>query len=172
MNGSFEYHANANWPNWPASWQISEVTAVATDSEDRVFVFSRGDHPVAVFDPGGELLFAWKDIPFTRPHGITIGPDDAVYCVDDLDHTVRKFTLEGKLLQTIGTENVPSDTGYRSDQPASLTTIQRGGGPFNRPTRLSVAPGGDLYVADGYGNARIHHFTAAGELIGSWGEAF
>jgi len=38
------------------------------------------------------------------------------------------------------------------------------------PTRLAVAPSGDLYVSDGYGNARIHRFSADRQLIQSWGE--
>lgn len=167
MSGNFQYKANANWPNWPAGWQISEVTAVATDSRDRVFVFSRGDHPVAVFDPGGELLFAWENVPFQRPHGITIGPDDSVYCVDDLDHTVHKFTPEGRLIWTLGTSGVGSDTGSTS---IDYRTIQRAGPPFHYPTNLAVAPRGDLYISDGYGNARIHRFSADGKLLHSWGE--
>src|SRR5438094_2707309 len=80
-----------NWLRWPEGWNIAEVTAVATDSRDRVFVFGRGNHPVTVFECGGGFLFAWGEQQFVRPHGITIGPDDAVWCVDDLDHTVRKY---------------------------------------------------------------------------------
>ena len=48
--------------------------------------------------------------------------------------------------------------------------IARGGPPFNHPTKLAVAPDGDLYVADGYANARVHRFSPAGELLQSWGE--
>jgi len=33
-----------------------------------------------------------------------------------------------------------------------------------------VAPSGELYVADGYGNCRVHRFSADGDLIQSWGE--
>ena len=60
-----------------------------------VFVFNRGEHPVIVFDRQGRFLRSWGEGLFVRPHGITIGPDDAVYCVDDSDHTVRKFTPDG-----------------------------------------------------------------------------
>ena len=42
--------------------------------------------------------------------------------------------------------------------------------PFNRPTRLAVAPSGELYVSDGYGNARVHRLAADGKLVQSWGE--
>ena len=44
---------------------------------------------------------------------------------DDLDHTVRKFTLDGQLLQTLGKPNHPSDTGYDKSAPGSLRTITR-----------------------------------------------
>ena len=32
------------------------------------------------------------------------------------------------------------------------------------------AANGDLFASDGYGNARVHHFTPMGELRTSWGE--
>jgi len=35
---------------------------------------------------------------------------------------------------------------------------------------VAVAPDGELYVCDGYGNARVHRFKADGTLIQSWGE--
>ena len=46
----------------------------------------------------------------------------------------------------------------------------KGGPPFNRPTGVAIAPSGDLYVTDGYGNAKVHRFSADGSLIQSWGE--
>ena len=42
--------------------------------------------------------------------------------------------------------------------------------PFNHPTRAAVAPDGEIYVADGYGNARIHRFSPEGEWRASFGE--
>ena len=102
-----------------------------------------------------------------RTHGITIGPDDAVYCTDDGNHTVRKFSTDGKLLMTLGTPNQPSDTGYNG---SNLDTITHAGPPFNRPTNLAVAPNGELYISDGYGNARVHRYSPDGDLLQSWGE--
>ena len=167
--GKFRYEAHADWEQLPAGWSHGDVAGVATDSQDRVYVFNRSEHPVIVYDRDGKFLTSWGEGLFPRPHGITI-VDDVVYCADDTNHTVCKFTLEGKLLQTLGTENQPSDTGYSPQGPGNLRSIKRGAGPFNRPTRLSLAPNGDMYVSDGYGNARIHRFTKEGELIQSWGE--
>jgi DNA-binding beta-propeller fold protein YncE len=162
------YELVEGWEQLPQGWSHGDVPGVATDAQDRVYVLTRGEHPVIVYDRDGRFLGSWGEGVFTRPHGITI-LDDIAYCVDDADHTVRAFTLDGELRWTLGTPHGPSDTGYRADQPANLLTIERAAGPFNRPTRLVVAPGGELYVADGYGNARIHRFSAAGELLQSWG---
>src|SRR4051812_37411891 len=74
---------------------------------------------------------------------------------------------------TIGTPGLASDTGYDRSvkgQHAKNATIKKSGPPFNRPTRLAVAPNGDLYVSDGYGNARVHRFSGEGRLLKSWGD--
>jgi DNA-binding beta-propeller fold protein YncE len=156
-----------NWEQLPEGWSHPDVAGVAVDSQDRVYLFCRAEHPLLVYDRDGQFRADWDHQRhlFKRPHGITIGPDDSVYLTDDLDHTVRKFTCDGQLLITIGLSGQASDTGYTG----RLETIVRGGPPFNRPTNVAVAANADLYVSDGYGNARVHHFDADGRLIRSWG---
>jgi len=163
----FGYEADDHWAKCPHGWHWKEATAVATDSRDRVFVFNRGDHPLLVFDRSGTFLASWGEGLFARPHGICIGPDDAVYLTDDADHTVRKFSPDGRLLLTLGTSGKPSDTGATS---MDYRTIARAGPPFHYPCNVALAPSGEIYVCDGYGNARIHKFAANGQLLFSWGE--
>src|SRR4249919_2391556 len=110
----FGYEADDQWAKLPVGWSWTEVVAVATDAQDRVYVFNRGEHPVMVFDRDGKFLRSWGEGLFARPHGVFIKPDDAVYCTDDLDHTVRKFTPDGRLLLTLGSSGKPSDTGATS----------------------------------------------------------
>jgi DNA-binding beta-propeller fold protein YncE len=165
--GDFGYTADPQWAKLPPGWTWKELAAVATDSRDRVFLFHRGDHPVQVFDRDGTFLTSWGDGLFARPHGLFIGPDDDVWCIDDLGHAVRKFTPEGKLLATLGPAGTPSDTGATS---MDFRTIVRAGPPFHYPTNLAIAGTGELYVSDGYGNARVHKFAPDGRLLLSWGE--
>ena len=165
--GDFRYELHEGWEQLPEGWTHGDVAGVATDSQDRVYVFNRGEHPLLVYDREGRFLKSWGEGVYIRPHGITIA-DDLIYLVDDFGHFVHKTTLDGEVMQTLGTGE-PSDTGYDIAKSTRLTTIQRGGPPFNRPTRLSVAPNGDLYVSDGYGNARIHRFKADGTPVNSWG---
>src|SRR5262245_33432317 len=126
-----------NWAQRPPGIAWPEVAAVAVDSCDRVYVFNRGVHPVVVFDRDGMFLHSWGTGMFQRPHGLTIGRDDAVYCTDDSDHTVRKFTPEGRLLLTLGTSGRPSDTGATS---VDFRTIRHSDGPFHYPTNVALAP--------------------------------
>lgn len=161
------FEANEHWAKLPPGWSWTEVAGVANDSQDCVFVFNRGEHPVIVFDRYGNFLRSWGEGVFARPHGITIGPDDAVYCTDDLDHTVRKFTPAGHLLWTLGTSGQPSDTGATS---IDFRTIRHPGPPFHFPTNVALSAKGEIYVSDGYGNARVHKFSPDGKLLLSWGE--
>lgn len=164
---AFRYEVVPDWPKIPAEWTWNEVAAAATDSAGRVFVFNRGDHPIAILDDQGEVVSHWGEGLFKRAHGITIGDDDSVYCVDDADHTVKKFAPDGTLLLTLGNSGRYSETGATT---LDFRTVRRSAGPFNFPTNVALAPGGEIFVADGYGNARIHKFSADGELILSWGE--
>ena len=155
-DGKYRYQVIADWAKLPDGWEFLDVAAVAVDSKDRVYVFNRGQHPMIVFDREGNFLRSWGEGLFKRAHGIHIGADESLYCTDDGDHTVRKCTLEGKVLLTIGVPEKPS--GYMSGQP------------FNRCTHTALSPRGDIYVSDGYGNSRVHKYSPDGKLLLSWGE--
>ena len=117
-----------------------------------------------VYEQDGNFVAAWGEGVFTpRTHCIRFGPDGAVYTVDDGNHTVRKFTPDGKQLMMLGTPGVATDTGYVREK--GISSITHGGPPFNRPTGVACAPNGDLYVSDGYGNARIHRFSSTASLF-------
>ncbi len=162
------FKAVEGWEQLPAGYSHKDVDGVAVDSKDNVYLMTRQESRVIVYDRRGKFLRSWGEDVFTpRTHGICVGPDGMVYTVDDGDHTVRRFTPEGKQLLVIGTPGKASDTGYNGKD---ILSILRGGPPFNRPTDVAVAAGGEIYVCDGYGNARVHRFAADGTLLRSWGE--
>ena len=137
---------------------LHETLGVAVDAADRVYLLTRNtDNPVIVLDADGSFVRTFGTGTFSaRTHAITIGPDGLIYCADDGRHTITKWTPEGELLLTIGTPDEPS-------APSS-------GEPFNRPTDIAVASDGSLFISDGYGNARVHHYSPEGEHLHSWGE--
>ena len=154
--GEWTYRPLAHWGELPPGIELGDVAAVAVDRKDRVFLFNRGAHPMVILDRDGRFLDSWGQGIFSNPHGLHIGPDDALYCTDDGDHTVRKCTMDGRVLLTIGTPKSPAP--FMS------------GRPFCRCCHTALSPDGNIYVADGYGNARIHVFAPDGRPLFGWGE--
>lgn len=171
-SGKYTYELVEDWAKLPEGWSFLDVGGICIDHQDKLYILNRGQHPIIVLDNDGNLLNSWGEDFFNHPHGACIGPDDAIYCTDDRYHIVAKFTPEGELLNILGTKGKASDTGYFRtwDFWESLARIQKVGPPFNRPAGVAVSRSGEIYVADGYGNARIHQFSPQGELLLSWGE--
>ena len=154
-NGDWTYEPVENWAKLPPGWSFKEIGSVGVDEKDNVYVFNRGEHPMIVFDRDGNFLKSWGEGVFPRAHGLHMAPDDTVWLTDDGDHTVRQCTLDGKILLEIGIPNTPAP--YMSNQPV------------HRCTHTALSPQGDLYVADGYGNAAVHKFDPRGKRLKSWG---
>ena len=156
-SGAYRYRVVGDWAKLPPGREFNaDVAAVGVDRQDRVYAFNRGAHPMVVLDREGNFLRSWGEGVFHRAHGVHVAPDDTLWLTDDGDHTIRHCTLDGKVLLTIGIPGAPKP--YMS------------GEPFHRCTHTALSPQGDLYVSDGYGNARIHKFAPDGTLLRSWGE--
>lgn len=159
------YELVKGWGQMPAGMAWGVSAAVAVDSQDNVHVFSRTDEPYMVFNKSGRLLEHWGRGIFNSAHGLCIAPDDSVFCVDVGAHQVLKFDRNGRHRLTLGTRDQPADTGWTEDGG-----VKYAGPPFYQPTDLSLSPAGEMFVADGYRNARVHKFAPDGTLMKSWGD--
>lgn len=150
----FRYEYQPGWVQMPSGMTLQEPSGVAVDSMDRVYVYQRQGPPVLVFDREGRFLESWErrnGVPLDSHH-IHVGPDDTVYLTDRDAHQVLIYDTAGNLQRSLGTR-----------RRAALQA------PFNHPADVCVAPSGELYVADGYGNSSVHRFSAAGDYISSFG---
>ena len=170
--GNMELELVPDWAKLPDGWEFRDVCGIATDEDDNVYILNRSEHPVIVLSRDGQCLRSWGEGYFTRAHGARRALDGSLFCTDDFANVVAKFSLEGELLMQLGEKHESSDTGYRESWHSwqALGTIERGAPPFNRPTGVAEGPDGDIYISDGYGNARVHRFDSAGNLKQSWGE--
>ena len=153
-SGEYRYEYWAGWARTPPGTDITAPSGVAVDSQDRVYVFQRQGPPVLVFEKDGHFVESWhrrNGLP-ADAHHIHVGPDDVVYLTDRDSHLVLAYDTGGEMLWSLGTRD-----------EAALQA------PFNHPADACVAPSGEIFVADGYGNSSVHRFSADGEHIGSFG---
>jgi len=146
--GTRRYAVVASWNQSP----LGHVSQLALDSAGKVYVFQRTGPPIVVLSAKGEFVDSWGTGQISDPHGIFITADDRVLLVDRDAHQVMIFDTGGQLCTTLGERHHP-----------------RFGLPFNHPTDVAVAPSGEIYVCDGYGNAHVHCFSAEGEHRRTWG---
>lgn len=162
------YEVTHGWPQLPDGRILGQATGVDVDSKGNVFVFHRARRfwstesaPALIPDPtiemfegvSGKHLRSWGANLFVMPHGLTIDSQDNVWVTDVRLHQVFKFSPDGKLLLTLGEARVPGTDRMHFDQP----------------TDVAVLPNGSFYVSDGYGNARVVKFNAAGRYQLEWG---
>lgn len=148
------YSVVHGWPQYPEGFATREVAGVGVDSHGHVFVFHRGHRPILCLDgETGRILRAWGDGMFGSAHGLAVDSRDNVWVTDTVRHQVFQFSHDGELLMTVGARDVPGDDARH----------------FNRPTDIAIAPNGDFWVADGYGNSRVVRFNARGEYVTEWG---
>lgn len=165
-SGDFSYEVLDTWGSLPAGFQWGQIGAVKGDSDDRVYVFTRTDHPLMVFERDGRYVGSLGEGVIRDAHGLCLDPHGDLFLVDRAAHVVLKVTREGETLFELGNRDQPSDTGWTLED----RTVLRAAGPFNYPTDVAFSANGDFYVSDGYRNARVHKFSSDGRLLFSWGE--
>ena len=132
------YRLIEDWEQLPAGRVHRDVADVTVDAEDRVYLFTRMDPSVIVYDSSGAHVTSWGEDSFTpRPHGITAAHDGLIYCVDEYDQTVRTFTPDGEPIGVIGESGV--DVGHR-DRLEPLVQELQGAGGGHRSRRRPVQP--------------------------------
>jgi DNA-binding beta-propeller fold protein YncE len=176
----------ANALQLPAGLYLGEVGGVATNSRGDVFVYTRTGHPTIStgtarpFAHGGSRLFEFdRGGKFVREIGkdsygflfaaqVRVDPADNIWVVDQMSNMVIKFDPQYRVALLLGRKaenvNVPERQARPGDGAGQLTDL------FNRPTDLAWDAAGNIFVADGLGNARIAKFDKDGKFVKSWGK--
>lgn len=145
-----------DWAKLPVGWNFGEVSGVATDKQDNVWVFNRGLHPVMQFNREGKFLQAWPDIKIIAAHGIRVDAEGNIWLIDVKGHVVIKCNPMGRVLMILGNRQGVAGNNESKDS-------------FNEPTGIAFDKQGNLYISDGYVNARVIKFNKDGEYLTHWG---
>lgn len=148
------YEVDPDWPQRPEGVTWGAVPGIAVDEQDRVWVFTRGEPPVQVYDADGKFLRGFGQDVIAKAHHIKIGPSGDIWVTDIENHIVVRFNPQGNVRMILGTSG---EAGTDESH-------------FDQPTDIAITPDGDIFVADGYGNSRVVHFDVDGQFVKAWGE--
>lgn len=129
-------------------------SAVALGPDHLLYILQRAPSldPILVTDRAGKILRSWGRGLFKIPHSIRFDPQGNLWTTDSSSSMIYKFSRQGEKLLEIAVGGQPSN-----------------GSDFNGTTDIAFAPNGHLYISDGYGNARILEYSAAGERLREFG---
>ncbi|OUW35521.1 MAG: 6-bladed beta-propeller [Flavobacteriaceae bacterium TMED179] len=157
-HGDFTYEVDKDWGvQDPSQFPVNDCHEMVLDKNQRIIMTTT--HPqnnILIYDRSGKVLEAWGT-EFPGAHGLTLveeGSEEFLFITDPKTNKVCKTDLKGNILMTFTTP--PEITDYK--KPKEF-----------KPTETTVAPNGDIYIADGYGKDFIIQYNAEGNYIRHFG---
>jgi DNA-binding beta-propeller fold protein YncE len=152
------FRVDPGWPQLPPGYNFGECSGVDVDRAGNVWVFNRGHWPMMEFNRAGRLLQAWTHdtLAVMSSHGVRVGPDGNLWCVDVAGNCVFKVSPQGRILLILGIRQGLAGGNESQDG-------------FDQPTNVAFRANGNLYITDGYVNSRVVEYSPDGYYLGQWG---
>jgi hypothetical protein len=190
---------SVDFAKMPDRLYLGETVGVATNSKGNVFVYTRTGHTTVPLggsrslSRGGARLFEFdakgtfvreigQDVyGFNFAHGVRVDPQDNIWVIDEGSNMLIKFDPTGKIVMTMGRKPealrvpaapagaAPAGPPPAPGAPPRPIGVGIPGDNFQRPTDVAWDAAGNIYVADGYTNARVAKFDKNGKYLKSWG---
>jgi len=193
------FKAVPDWYQLPSGWEFGRVSAVAVDSQGRVYIGHRGERPIMLFDPDGRFIRSQGETEILPRLGTVYAPEEGedvvitfqsngetMFVDEDSQHS-RKILYRDTLPFLHGMYVDHQDNLWVTDfgqsivlkyDPEGILLLVLGNANepgedeshFNQPTDVVVNQCGQIFITDGYINSRIVKFSKTGKFIKAWGK--
>jgi len=145
----------------PPGMNMGSTSGVAINSKGHIIVLARGTTPLMEFDANGKFIRGFGEGLFDRPHGLRIDSDDNIWATDVASHVLYKLNPDGRIMMVQGVKGSAGEMHAYGHLRL-----------LNEPTDVAFAPGGEIYVSQGHGQAesRVLKFDKDGNFIKVWGK--
>jgi hypothetical protein len=161
------YAAVPNFFKNPPGIYTGENMGIATSSKGNIYIYHRANETrLFEYAPNGTFIreIGRGNYGFAFAHSVRVDAQDNIWAVDEGTDTIVKFSPAGQILMTIG---------RREDPVADLSNMAGNGRfhgrnekyRFGRPTDIAFDQQGNLFISDGYFDARVVKYDKNGRFL-------
>ncbi len=157
-HNNHQYKIDLHWGALHSTfYPVKDCHEMVQDSKGRIVLLTNHiKNNIIIYDKSGQLVETWGT-EYPGAHGLSLNVEngeDFLYITDTDRHEVIKTTIDGEVVMTLP---YPKKSGKYENAQQYV------------PTETAIAPNGDIFVADGYGQQYIIHYNAKGELLNVFG---
>jgi sugar lactone lactonase YvrE len=151
----------------PPGIYTGENMGIATSSRGTIYIYHRAyETRLFEYTPQGAFVreIGRNNYGFAFAHSVRVDAQDNIWAVDEGTDMLVKFSPAGKVLMTIG----------RREDPVAMLNNMPGGGSFHgrnekyrfgRQTDVAFDQQGNIFVSDGYFDARVVKYDKNGRFV-------
>src|SRR6476620_3078546 len=161
------HEAVPNFFKNPPGIYTRENMGISTNSKGNIYIYHRA-YETRLFEYSPQGVFVREigryNYGFAFAHSVRVDAQDNIWAVDEGTDTIVKFSPAGKVLMTIG----------RREDPVAAASNMAGAGAFHgrnakyrfgRETDVAFDQQGNIFVADGYFDARVVKYDKNGRFV-------
>lgn len=184
------FESVADFFHYPTSEIVpGEMTSVAVNSKGHIFMLSHSGISGHAFEPVASQILEFDSYGnylrqigkgaygLAYPHSVRFDKDDNLWVVDRATNIVMRFNPAGYVTMVLGRRAFEVRPNAERAYEIEPGVVNSGKVPppaavdnlFAWPTDVTWDASGNIYISDGYLNARIAKLDKNGDWIKSWG---